>query len=112
MNIIFLFFKNNYRKQTLVNFAKTRIYGKKLIVNFSGRINYYLFFFLIKFFKLGKILSLEGNPPVTKEEGINFWLTGTHIKILEKYKSYKNNYVNMTNPIFINNEKMENSVCS
>ena len=106
MNIIFLFFKNNYRKQTLVNFAKTRIYGKKVIVNFSGRVNYYLFFFLIKFFKLGKILSLEGNPSVTKEEGINFWLTGTHMKIHEKYKSYKNNYVNMTNPIFINNEKI------
>jgi hypothetical protein len=106
MKIIFLFFKNNYRKKTLVNFVKTRIYGKKIIVNLSGKLNYYLFFFLIKFFKLGKILSIEGNPSVTKKEGINFWLTGTHIKILEKYKYFQNNYVNMTNPIFTNNEKI------
>lgn len=106
MKIIFLFFKNNYRKKALVNFAKTRIYGKKIIVNLSGKINYYLFFFFIKFFKLGKILSVDGNPFVTKKEGVNFWLTGTHIKILEKYKSYKNNYVNMTNPIFVSNEKI------
>ena len=40
MKINFLLFKNNYRKIALVNFQKKKIYGKKIIVNFSGKINY------------------------------------------------------------------------
>jgi len=106
MRILFIFFKNSYRKKALGNFAKTRLYGKYLIINLSGLINFFLFFYLIKFLKLGKIISIEGNPLVSKKEGINLWLTGTHMKILDKFRKIDNNYVNLNNPIFEKNEKI------
>lgn len=106
MRVLFLFFRNNYRKKALGNFAKTRLYGKYFIINLSGVIKFFLFFNLIKFLKFGKIISIEGNPLVAKHAGINFWLTGTHMKILERFKNLDNNYVNLNNPILKKNERI------
>jgi hypothetical protein len=106
MRVLFLFFRNNYRKKALGNFVKTRLYGKYFIINLSGVIKFFLFFNLIKFLKFGKIISIDGNPLVAKQVGINFWLTGTHMKILEKFRNVDNNYVNLNNPILKKNERI------
>jgi hypothetical protein len=106
MRVLFLFFKNDYRKKALGNFVNTRLYGKYFIINFSGVIKFFLFFNLLKFLKFGKIISIEGDPLVTKEVGINFWLTGTHMKILKKFRNVGNNYVNLNNPMLKKNERI------
>lgn len=104
MKFIFLFFRNNFRKNALGNFVKSRFYGNYLIINLSGKINFF-FFYLIKLFNFFKIISIEGDPLIYKN-GINFWLTGTHMKIPKKYRHIKNNYVNIVNPVLNYKEKI------
>jgi len=104
MKFIFLFFWNNFRKNALGNFAKTRFYGNFLIINLSGKINFFFYYF-VKLFNFFKIISIEGNPLIYKN-GINFWLTGTHMKIPKKYRHIKNNYVNIINPVLNEKEKI------
>jgi hypothetical protein len=106
--IIFIIFKNNYRKNALGNFGKSEIYNNFIIINLSGRIKSFLGKFLY-FFNLGKFISIDGDPFLkNKSNSINIWYPGTSLKIHKKFKSFENNYVNITNPVLIPNEKYFN----
>ena len=106
MKIVFLVFRNNYRFSALGNFAKSRKYGDVLIISLGGKFKsiigsclYYL--------GIGKFISIDGSPFLeNRNNSINFWLTGTSLKILNKYNNYKNNFVNMSNPIIGKEKKI------
>ena len=82
MKIVFLVFRNNYRFSALGNFAKSRKYGDVLIISLGGKFKsiigsclYYL--------RIGKFISIDGSPFLeNRNNSINFWLTGTSLKIL------------------------------
>jgi hypothetical protein len=105
MKLIFFFCKNNFRKNAFGNFSKTNIIGKYFIINCTGRIRFFILY-LLKFLKYKRIISVDGNPLIAENFGINFWLSGTHLKIPTKFSSMKNNYVNIANPILSSNEKV------
>jgi hypothetical protein len=105
MKLIFFFCKNNFRKNAFGNFSKTNIIGKYFIINCTGRIRFFILY-LLKFLKYKRIISVDGNPLIAENFGINFWLSGTHLKIPTKFASMKNNFVNITNPILSSNEKV------
>ena len=95
--IIILLCRSNFRKKSLNNFSRTRIYKNILVVTFCGPFFFYLGV-LIKLLKIFKHVSLEGNPILkNKNEGYNFWLGGTSLKIPNKYRFQNNNLINMTN---------------
>lgn len=106
MKIVFLVFRNNYRFFALGNFAKSRKYGDVLIISLGGKFKsiigsclYYL--------GIGKFISIDGSPFLkNRNNSINFWLTGTSLKILNKYNNYKNNFVNMNNSIIGKEKKI------
>ena len=59
------------------------------------------------FFKIGKFISVDGDPFLRDEKNsINIWFTGTSLRITKKYKDFKNNYVNMDNPIIDREKKL------
>ena len=96
---IFLIFRNNYRKLTIGNFGKSNIYGSIKLVSLSGRIKS-IFGRILYFLKFGRFISVDGDPFLKNEKNsINIWFTGTSLKITEKFQNFKNNYVNMNNPI-------------
>lgn len=98
-NIIFLIFRNNYRKSSIGNFGKSNTYGKIKLISLSGRIRS-IFGRMLYFLKLGKFISLDGDPFLKNEKNsINIWFTGTSLRITKKCKNFENNYVNMNNPI-------------
>lgn len=105
MKLIFFFCKNNFRKNALGNFSKTNIYGKYLIINCAGQVKFFIFY-LLKFFYYKRIISVDGNPLIADGSGINFWLSGTHLKIPTKFAFMKNNYINIVNPVLNFNEKV------
>ena len=102
--IIFLVFKNNYRFNALGNFAKTSKYEDILLISLGGRFKSFIGKILY-FFRLGKFISIDGDPILNDEKlSINFWFTGTSLKISKNSKHLKNNFVNMSNPV-IGDEK-------
>ena len=104
-NIIFLIFRNNYRKSSIGNFGKSNTYGKIKLVSLSGRIKS-IFGKMLYFLKLGKFISLDGDPFLKNEKNsINIWFTGTSLRIAKKCLNFKNNYVNMNNPIIKKEKK-------
>ena len=103
---IFLIFRSNYRKSAIGNFGKSNNYGDIKLVSLSGRIKS-IFGNILYFFKLGKFISLDGDPFLKEEKNsINIWFTGTSLRITKKFKNYKNNYVNMNNPIIEKEKKI------
>ena len=105
-NIIFLIFRNNYRKSSIGNFGKSNTYGKIKLVSLSGRIKS-IFGRMLYFLKLGKFISLDGDPFLKDEKNsINIWFTGTSIRITKKCINFENNYVNMNNPIIKKEKKI------
>ncbi len=105
-NIIFLLFKSNYRYHALGNFGKSKTYLNIKVISLGGRFKSIignLFYFL----KIGKFISIDGNPFLKNQKNsINIWYTGTSLKILEEFKVFDNNYVNMSNPIISEEKKI------
>ena len=103
---IFLIFRSNYRKSTIGNFGKSNSYGDIKLISLSGRIKS-IFGRILYFFKIGKFISVDGDPFLWDEKNsINIWFTGTSLRITKKYKDFKNNYVNMDNPIIDREKKI------
>ena len=103
---IFLIFRSNYRKSTIGNFDKSNSYGDIKLISLSGRIKS-IFGRILYFFKIGKFISVDGDPFLQDEKNsINIWFTGTSLRITKKYKDFKNNYVNMDNPIIDKEKKI------
>ena len=103
---IFLIFRSNYRKSTIGNFGKSNSYGDIKLISLSGRIKS-IFGRILYFFKIGKFISVDGDPILRDEKNsINIWFTGTSLRITKKYKDFKNNYVNMDNPIIDREKKL------
>ena len=103
---IFLIFRSNYRKSTIGNFGKSNSYGDIKLISLSGRIKS-IFGRILYFFKIGKFISVDGDPFLRDEKNsINIWFTGTSLRITKKYKDFKNNYVNMDNPIIDREKKI------
>ncbi len=103
--IIFLVFGSNHRYSALGNFGKSRIYNNILLICLGGRIKSLVgrIFYL---FKIGKFISIDANPFFKDEKySINIWFNGTW-KILSKFKEFKNNLVNIYNPIVKENQKI------
>ena len=97
--LIFLVFRNNYRKAALGNFGKSAKYNDILLISLGGRFKS-IIGKIIFFFKLGKFISIDGDPVLTdKNSSINLWYTGTTLKILKQYRYLENNFVNMNNPV-------------
>jgi hypothetical protein len=102
MKLIFLIFKSRYRYKDIGNFLYSKIYNNFFLINLSGPLKSILGRFLIAL-KIGRAISLDGNPIIKhKSDGINIWFGGTSFKIPEKFKYLKNNYVNVKNIIFPN----------
>ncbi len=103
---IFLIFRSNYRKSTIGNFGKSNSFGDIKLISLSGRIKS-IFGRILYFFKMGKFISVDGDPFLRDEKNsINIWFTGTSLRITKKYKDFKNNYVNMDNPIIDREKKI------
>ena len=103
---IFLIFRSNYRKSTIGNFGKSNSFGDIKLISLSGRIKS-IFGRILYFFKIGKFISVDGDPFLRDEKNsINIWFTGTSLRITKKYKDFKNNYVNMDNPIIDREKKL------
>jgi hypothetical protein len=102
---IFLISRTRFRRLHLNNFQNEKQFGIYKLHNYIGPILFYLAKIFI-FFKLGKAISLDGNPILKNQQGINLWMGGTNFKIPEKYYYCKNNFTNMKsvflkiNPIF------------
>jgi hypothetical protein len=101
---IFIISKYRYRLFSLNNF----IYKKKIcsykIYKFFGLFSFYIGK-IILFFKLGKVISLDGSLSLKKNEGINLWMGGTNFKISKNFSFFKNNFVNMKS-IFLKKENL------
>ena len=93
---IFLISRSRFRRLSLNNFQNEKNFGNYKLYNFIGFPLFYLAKIFI-FFKLGKAISLDGNPILNTKQGINLWMGGTNFKIPKKYYSFKNNYTNMKN---------------
>lgn len=104
--IVFLLFKNNYRLNALGNFAKSNKYGDILLISLGGRFKSFIGKILY-FFKLGKFISIDGDPTLNDENfSINLWFTGTSLKISKNLKYLNNNFVNMSNPVIRQEKKI------
>ena len=87
--LIFLVFRNNYRKAALGNFGKSAKYNDILLISLGGRFKS-IIGKIIFFFKLGKFISIDGDPVLTdKNSSINLWYTGTTLKILKQYRIFR-----------------------
>ena len=103
---IFLIFRSNYRISTIGNFGKSNSYGDIKLISLSGRVKS-IFGRILYFLKLGKFISVDGDPFLKNEKNsINIWFTGTSHRITKKFKNFKNNYVNMSNPIIEKEKKI------
>jgi hypothetical protein len=104
--IVFLVFKNNHRFSALGNFANSTKYDDILLISLGGRFKS-IIGKILYFFKIGKFISIDGDPFLkNKNTSINFWLTGTALRISNQYKNYDNNFVNMTNPAIDDEKKV------
>ena len=86
---IFLIFRNNFRQSTIGNFGKTNSYGDIKLISLSGRIKS-IFGRILYFFKLGKFISIDGDPFLEDEKNsINIWFTGTSLRITKKFRDFE-----------------------
>ncbi len=101
---IFLISKTRFRRLHLNNFQHQKLFGNYKLYNYVGPVLFYLAKIFI-FFKLGKAISLDGNPILKNQQGINLWMGGTNFKIPKKYYYLKNNFTNMKS-IFLKKNKI------
>jgi hypothetical protein len=99
---IFIISKSRFRLLSLNNFICQKKIGSYRVYRFFGVFSFYIGKIII-FFKLGKAISLDGNPLLKVKQGINLWMGGTNFKITKKYRFLKNNFVNMKS-IFLKKE--------
>jgi len=105
-NLIFLIFKSNYRFFALGNFAKSRKYANFKVISLGGRFKS-LFGIILYYLKIGKFISIDGNPFLKdKKNSINIWFGGTTLKILKEFRDYENNFVNINNSIIKKEQKI------
>jgi len=105
MNLIYFAFKYRYRFKDLNNFLKSRIYGKYILLNFSGPFKYYLSKILI-LLKIGRAISCDGRPLIkNKSQGYNFFIRGTDLNIPSNLLDLDNNIVSIKHPL-LNNDKI------
>ena len=103
MKLVILLCKSSYRKRNLNNFCKINFFGKYLIISFS--FIFYYFGLIFSKLKIFKTISIDSTPQVDKNNGFNFWLTGTNYKVPERFRDQNNNYVNMRN-VFNSNDNV------
>ena len=104
MNLIYFAFKYRYRFKDLNNFLKSRIYGKYILLNFSGPFKYYLSKILI-LLKIGRAISCDGHPLIkNKSQGYNFFIRGTDLNIPSNLLDLDNNIVAIKHPLLENNK--------
>ena len=104
--LTFLVFRNNYRFNALGNFAKSARYGDILLIVLGGQIKS-IFGRILHYFKLGKFISIDGDPFLFDEKrSINLWLGGTSMKISKTYKNLSNNFVTIENPLISKEKKL------
>lgn len=101
---IFIICRSKFRRQSLNNFQITKNFFNYKLYFFLGFPLFYLSK-ICSFFKLGKFISLDGNPVIDEKKGINLWLGGTNFKIPDEYNNLKNNYTNMRS-IFLRKQKI------
>jgi hypothetical protein len=101
---IFLISRSRFRRLSLNNFQNEKKFGNYKLYNFIGPVLFYLVKILL-FLKLGKAISLDGNPILKSKQGINLWMKGTNLKIPKKFRNLKNNFVNMKN-IFLKHDRV------
>ena len=105
-NLLFLIFKSNYRFFALGNFAKSRKYANFKVISLGGRFKS-LFGIILYYLKIGKFISIDGNPFLKdKKNSINIWFGGTTLKILKEFRDYENNFVNINNSIIKKEQKI------
>jgi len=104
MNLIYFAFKYRYRFKDLNNFLKSRIYGKYILLNFSGPFKYYLSKILI-LLKIGRAISCDGHPLIkNKSQGYNFFIRGSDLNIPSNLLNLDNNIVAIKHPLLENNK--------
>jgi len=104
MNLIYFAFKYRYRFKDLNNFLKSRIYGKYILLNFSGPFKNYLSKVLI-LLKIGRAISCDGHPLIkNKSQGYNFFIRGTDLNIPSNLLDLDNNIVAIKHPLLENNK--------
>ena len=104
MNLIYFAFKYRYRFKDLNNFLKSRIYGKYILLNFSGPFKYYLSKILI-LLKIGRAISCDGHPLIkNKSQGYNFFIRGTDLNIPSNLLDLDNNIVSIKHPLLKNDK--------
>ena len=104
MNLIYFAFKYRYRFKDLNNFLKSRIYGKYILLNFSGPFKYYLSKILI-LLKIGRAISCDGQPLIRNiSQGYNFFIRGTDFNIPSNLVDLDNNIVAIKHPLLENNK--------
>ncbi len=104
MNLIYFAFKYRYRFKDLNNFLKSRIYGKYILLNFSGPFKNYLSKVLI-LLKIGRAISCDGQPVIrNKSKGYNFFIRGTDLNIPSNLLDLDNNIVAIKHPLLENNK--------
>ena len=104
MNLIYFAFKYRYRFKDLNNFLKSRIYGKYILLNFSGPFKYYLSKILI-LLKIGRGISCDGRPLIkNKSQGYNFFIRGTDLNIPSNLLDLDNNIVSIKHPLLKNDK--------
>ena len=103
MKIILLLSRTSYRKNNLNNFSNLLVLNKYMVITFYGPL--YFLGLLLKKTKLFKVISIDADPILEKNEGINFWLTGPIHKISKSAQHLKNNFVNMKS-VFHNHDRI------
>ena len=104
MNLIYFAFKYRYRFKDLNNFLKSRIYGKYILLNFSGPFKNYLSKVLI-LLKIGRAISCDGHPLIkNKSQGYNFFIRGTDLNIPSNLLDLDNNIVSIKHPLLKNDK--------
>ena len=101
---IFIICRSRFRRQSLNNFQNIKNFGDYKLYFLLGFPLFYLSKIFI-FFKLGKFISLDGNPIINEKKNINLWMGGTNFKIPNEYINFKNNYTNMKS-IFLRKQKI------
>ena len=103
--IFFLVFGSNHRFISLGNFGKSKIYKDVLLISLGGRFKSIIGRILYTL-GFGKFIAIDANPFLKNQKNsINLWFNGTW-KIYKELKTYKNNYVNIKNPLINEEQKI------
>ena len=103
--IVFLVFGSNHRYSSLGNFSKSKIYKNILLISFGGRFKS-IIGKILYILGIGNFIAIDANPFLKNQKNsINLWFNGTW-KIFKEYKNYNNNYVNISNPIINEEQKI------